>query len=124
MAGNKKKIQPYKPKTKEEEIFRKQMYADSLELAKESKGTSFKIIAKVNSSGMQLQEWCDEAYNFSPMCSNIKDDSEYKNGIYLKRTYTLEELPNALKNANTWHNNVKKNLGYNLEDLVHILKVL
>ena len=42
MPENKKqKVAPYKPKTKEEEIFRKQMYADSLELARESRKDSF-----------------------------------------------------------------------------------
>ena len=96
-----------------------------LQMAKESDKSEFKIIARMNSDGPGYHvfgEWADDANNFAFMCTNEKDDIEYKDGDYLKRTYTLEELPQALKNANNWYNNVKAWKHFWTES-IHILAI-
>jgi hypothetical protein len=96
-----------------------------LRMAKESEKTEFKIIARMNNDGPGYHvfgEWADDARNFAFMCTNEKEDIEYKDGDYLKRTYTLDELPQALINANQWYDSVKSRNQFWTES-IHILAV-
>ena len=79
-----------------------------LQMAKESGYTEFRLIGRVNDTGLELMEWCEDAYNFGGMCPNKNDNKTYKDGNYHKRTYTLKELPEVIDNALEWHNSVKK----------------
>lgn len=63
-----------------------------MEFATDSKRTKFKLIGRVNTSGLELMEWCNDRQNFDGMCSSIEDIKSAKNGEYVKRTYSLEEL--------------------------------
>lgn len=94
-----------------------------MEFAIDSKRTKFKLIGRVNTSGLELMEWCDEAYNFDGMCSSIEGIKEAKSGRYIKRTYSLEELPDAIDNALNWYNSVKKNHHSFNSTMLHILAV-
>lgn len=93
-----------------------------LEQARTSGRTHFKLIGKVNDRGLQLMEWCDEAFNFDGMCSDIEIIKTHKNGRYMKRTYTLEELPAVIDNALEWFNSTKKSHEFWDENL-HILAI-
>lgn len=84
--------------------------------------TQFKLIGKVNDGGLQLMEWCDEACNFDGMCSDIETIKTHKNGKYMKRTYSLEELPDVIDNALEWYNSQKSGKNFWDEDL-HILAI-
>lgn len=95
------------------------------DLAAQSGKSEFKIIARMNDDGPGYHvfgEWADEANNFAFMCTNELDDQEHKDGIYLKRTYTLSELPQALKNAEAWQKSVKQWKNFWTETL-HVLAV-
>jgi hypothetical protein len=94
-----------------------------LELAKESKQTKFKLIARVNTSGLELMQWCDKAYNFTGMCDNIEDIKSYKYGEYLITTYSLEELPIVIDNALSWYNSVKNKHHKFNNTILHILSI-
>ena len=94
-----------------------------LDFATESKRTKFKLIGRVNTSGLELMEWCDDRQNFDGMCSSIEDIKQVKNGDYIKRTYSLEELPQVIENALRWHNSVKKNNHKFNSTMLHILAV-
>lgn len=93
-----------------------------LEQARTSGRTHFKLIGKVNSGGLQLMEWCDEAWNFDGMCSDIEIIKTHKDGEYMKRTYTLEELPEVIDNALSWFNSMKSREEFWDENL-HILAI-
>ena len=96
-----------------------------IQLAKDSEKSEFKIIARMNDDGPGYHvfgEWADDAHNFAFMCTNEKDDAEHKDGIYLKRTYSLEELPQALMNAQSWQNGVKKHKSFWTES-IHIVAI-
>ena len=93
-----------------------------LEQAIESGRTEFKLIGKVNDGGLALMEWCDDAWNFNGMCSSIQSLTEHKDGIYLKSTYTLEELPKVIDNALEWFNSRKADMPFS-NDKLHILAV-
>lgn len=89
-----------------------------LELAKESGRKLFKLIGRVNDSGhFQLMEWADEGYNFVSMVMTNEDIENYKNGMYKKRTYTLEELPEVIDRALSWHNSSKKRFRFSSTEL-------
>lgn len=94
-----------------------------LEMATESKRTKFKLIARVNTGGLELMEWCDDIYNFDSMCSSIEAIKSTKDGRYVKRTYSLEELPDVIDNALSWYNSVKKNHHNFNSTMLHILAV-
>jgi hypothetical protein len=94
-----------------------------LEFATKSKRTKFKLIGRVNTSGLELMEWCDDIQNFDGMCSSIEDIKQAKNGDYIKRTYSLEELPQVIENALRWYNSVKKNHHKFNSTMLHILAV-
>ena len=94
-----------------------------LDFATESKRTKFKLIGRVNTSGLELMEWCDDRQNFDGMCSSIEDIKQVKNGNYIKRTYSLEELPQVIENALRWHNSVKKNNHKFNSTMLHILAI-
>jgi hypothetical protein len=94
-----------------------------LKFATESKRKKFKLIGRVNTSGIELMEWCDDAYNFDGMCSSHHDIKQAKNGEYVKRTYTLEELPTVIDNALSWYNSVKKNHHTFNATMLHILAI-
>lgn len=94
-----------------------------LNFATESKRTKFKLIGRVNTSGLELMEWCDDIQNFDGMCSSIEDIKQVKNGNYIKRTYSLEELPQVIENALRWHNSVKKNNHKFNSTMLHILAI-
>jgi hypothetical protein len=94
-----------------------------MEFATESKRTKFKLIGRVNTSGLELMEWCNDIYNFDGMCSSIEGIKSAKNGRYVKRTYSLEELPDAIDNALSWYNSVKKNQHTFNSTMLHILAV-
>lgn len=94
-----------------------------MKTAKESGRKKFKLIARVNTSGIELMEWCDEANNFDFMCSSFKNINSTKDGAYKKRTYTLLELEVIIDNALYWYNGVKKTIHvFNTTEL-HILAV-
>lgn len=82
----------------------------------------FKLIGRVNSSGLELMEWCEDAQNFDGMCSSKKDIAEAKQGDYIRRTYSLKELPDVIDNALRWHNSVKADNPFRGTNL-HILAV-
>ena len=94
-----------------------------LEFATESKRTKFKLIGRVNTSGLELMEWCNDRQNFDGMCSSIEAIKQAKNGDYIKRTYSLEELPQVIDNALRWYNSVKKNHHKFNSTMLHILAV-
>lgn len=94
-----------------------------MEFATDSKRTKFKLIGRVNTSGLELMEWCNDRQNFDGMCSSIEDIKSAKNGEYVKRTYSLEELPEAIDNALRWYNSVKKNHHSFNSTMLHILAV-
>lgn len=94
-----------------------------LEMATESKRTKFKLIARVNTGGLELMEWCDDIYNFDGMCSSIEAIKSAKSGRYMKRTYSLEELPDVIDNALSWYNSAKKNHHSFNSTMLHILAV-
>ncbi len=94
-----------------------------MEFATESKRTKFKLIGRVNTSGLELMEWCNDRHNFDGMCSSIEAIKSAKNGDYIKRTYSLEELPDAIDNALSWYNSVKKNHHSFNSTMLHILAV-
>jgi hypothetical protein len=94
-----------------------------LEMATESKRTKFKLIARVNTSGLELMEWCDDIQNFDGMCSSIENIKMCKDGRYMKRTYTLEELPDVIDNALSWYNHVKQHHHAFNSTMLHILAV-
>lgn len=91
-----------------------------LEFANSSSFNKFKLIGRVNTSGTELMEWCEDAYNFSNMCSNLNDLKTYKDGEYIRRTYTLEELPDVIDNALSWYN---RNKHYFNSTPLHILGI-
>lgn len=93
-----------------------------LEQARESGRTHFKLIGKVNDGGLQLMEWCDEAWNFDGMCSDIEIIKTHKDGEYMKRTYTLEELPEVIDNALSWFNSMKSKKEF-WDEHLHILAI-
>lgn len=94
-----------------------------LKVATESGRTKFKLIGRVNTSGLELMEWCDDAWNFDGMCSKAEDIRMCKDGDYIKRTYSLEELPEVIDNALSWHNSVRsEHHVFNTTNL-HILAV-
>lgn len=93
-----------------------------MEQAINSGGTEFALIGRVNTSGLELMVWCDDAQNFDCMCPT-KGFEDIKDGEYIKRTYTLEELPNAIDNAEKWDfHNRENNHFYNTTTL-HIIKI-
>jgi hypothetical protein len=94
-----------------------------LDFAKESKRKKFKLIGRVNTSGLELMEWCNDAYNFDGMCSSHHNIKQAKDGEYIKRTYTLEELPSVIDNALSWYNSVKKNHHTFNSTMLHILAI-
>lgn len=94
-----------------------------MEFATNSKRTKFKLIGRVNTSGLELMEWCNDRQNFDGMCSSIEDIKLAKNGDYIKRTYSLEELPEAIDNALRWYNSVKKKHNSFNSTMLHILAV-
>lgn len=94
-----------------------------LELAKKSKQNKFKLIARVNTSGLELMQWCDKAYNFTGMCDDISVVKVYKNGNYSITTYSLEELPNVIDNALSWYNSVKNKHHKFNSTILHILSI-
>lgn len=92
--------------------------------AKESGRKLFRIIARTNSSKIGLGQWCNEARNFTMLIDNHEDVKTYKDGEYLKRTYTLDELPEALDNAWRWYKGVhSREVGnYNTMD-IHVMAI-
>ena len=94
-----------------------------LDFARDSGMTKFKLIGRVNTSGMELMEWCDDAYNFDWMCSSVDDLKRCKNGDYIRRTYSLCELPDVIDNALLWYNSNKRNNHYFNSTMLHILAV-
>lgn len=93
-----------------------------LRWATESGRSEFKLIGKVNDGGLSLMEWCDDAQNFDGMCSSIESLTSHKDGEYLRRTYSLEELPEVIDNALSWFNSVKSRSPFR-DDQLHILAV-
>lgn len=72
-------------------------YADlMLENAKNSASTHFKLILFTNDTRNMFQ-WCNDEYNFVGACP----DTRYSSKVY-KTTYTLDELPEAIENAEKW----------------------
>lgn len=94
-----------------------------MEFAKTSGRSKFKLIGRVNTSGLELMEWCDDAQNFDGMCSSFNDIKSAKDGVYVKRTYSLEELPSAIDNALNWYNSVKRDHHSFNNTMLHILAV-
>lgn len=94
-----------------------------LEQAKDSKRTKFRLIARVNTSGLELMEWCDDIYNFDGMCSSIEAIKSAKDGRYMRRTYSLEELPDVIDNALSWYNHVKQTHHSFNSTALHIIAV-
>jgi len=75
-----------------------------LNQAKESGKSSFKLLATMNSR-ISIFQWCDDEQNFVGMCpDNIYDESKYKNV-----SYTLEQLPDVIDNAEKYLKSLKEN---------------
>ena len=94
-----------------------------LEMATESERTKFKLIGRVNTSGLELMEWCDDARNFDGMCYKAEAMRTHKDGEYLKRTYSLQELPEVIDNALSWYNSVRSTHHVFNSTALHILAV-
>ena len=105
MPENKKqKVAPYKPKTKEEEIFRKQMYADSLELARESrkdlfiwpnnpnisKNTFDSLLSKENK--YPYYTFSEDSYKADKKNNTLNKDFKFDDYIYNLRDTTYKSV--------------------------------
>lgn len=93
-----------------------------LEQAIKSGRSEFKLIGKVNDGGLSLMEWCEDAQNFNGMCSDIESLTTYKDGDYLRNSYSLEELPDVIDNALEWFNSRKEDIPFS-NDLLHIMAI-
>lgn len=95
-----------------------------LDAAIKSGRERFKLIgrANVNCGIYELMEWCDNAFNFDGMCSSIQDIKDAKDGRYIKRTYSIDELPSVIENALKWYNYSRQERKVN-PILLHILAV-
>ncbi|WP_412754960.1 hypothetical protein, partial [Legionella donaldsonii] len=54
---------------------------------------------------INIFQWCDNQYNFIGMCHSIKFESGEKDYTV---EYTLEELPDAIDNAEIWLKSIKE----------------
>ena len=91
-----------------------------IQQAKESGGIKFRLLAKVNDSGLQIMEWCDDAFNFSGMVSKPSTKKEE----YHKNTYSLDELTDVVENCLKWVNGVKEQRDYLFYELKVHLQVI
>jgi len=67
-------------------------------------------------------EWCDEAFNFDGMCSDIEIIKTHKDGEYMKRTYTIDELPEVIDRALSWFNSMRAREDF-WDEYLHILAI-